>query len=61
MTYDWIAKKLYVAMRDAEQLHIYYLLDVGDIKDRDIVHVYTFETSISSDFQLEITVNPFKG
>ena len=61
MTYDWIAKKLYVAMRGVEQLHIYYLLDVGDIEDRDIIHVYTFETSISSDFQLEITVNPFKG
>ena len=61
MSYDWIAKKLYVAVRNGEQLMIYYLLDVGDIEDRDMIHVYTFNTSISDAFQTEITINPFKG
>ena len=61
MSYDWIAKKLYLAVRNEEQLMIYYLLDVSDIEDRDMIHVYTSNTPISVEFQTEMTINPFKG
>ena len=61
MSYDWIAKKLYLAVRDGEQLMIYYLLDVGDIEDRDMIHVYTAVRELSINFQTEMTVNPFEG
>ena len=61
MSYDWIAKKLYVSVRNGTQLMIYYLLDVGDIEDRNMIHVYTSETPISDEFQTEMTINPFKG
>ena len=61
MSYDWIAKKLYLTVRNGTQLMIYYLLDVGNIKDRDMIHVYTSNTSISHNFQTEMTINPFKG
>ena len=41
---------------------IYYLLDVGNIEDRDMIHVYTSETPISvKNLQTELTINPFKG
>ena len=62
MSYDWIAKKLYVSVRNGTQLMIYYLLDVGNIEDRDMIHVYTSETPISvKNLQTEMTINPFKG
>ena len=61
MSYDWIAKKLYVAVRNGEQLMIYYLLDVGSIEDRNMIHVYTSKILISVEFQTELTINPFKG
>ena len=48
-------------MGNGTQLMIYYLLDVGDIEDRDMIHVYTSETPISVEFQTEMTINPFKG
>ena len=61
MSYDWIAKKLYLSVRNGEQLMIYYLLDVGDIEDRDMIHVYTAVRELSINFQTEMTVNPFEG
>ena len=62
MSYDWIAKKLYLAVRNEEQLMIYYLLDVGDIEDRDMIHVYTSEArTFVENIQTELTINPFKG
>ena len=62
MSYDWIAKKLYISVRNGTQLMIYYLLDVGDIEDRDMIHVYTSETPIFvKNLQTEMTINPFKG
>ena len=61
MFYDWIAKKLFLAVRNGTQLMIYYLLDVGDIEDRNMIHVYTSKIPISVEFQTELTINPFKG
>ena len=62
MSYDWIAKKLYVAVRNGTQLMIYYLLDVGDIEDRDMIHVYTSEPrKFVESIQTELTIDPFKG
>ena len=63
MSYDWIAKKLYLAVRNGTQLMIYYLLDVGDIEDRDMIHVYTSDRHIMfvQSFKTELTINPFKG
>ena len=62
MSYDWIAKKLYLSVRNGEQLMIYYLLDVGDIEDRDMMHVYTSEPrKFVESIQTELTIDPFKG
>ena len=62
MSYDWIAKKLYLAVRNGTQLIIYYLLDVGNIEDRDMIHVYTSEPrKYVENMQTELTIDPFKG
>ena len=60
MSYDWIAKKLYVSVNNERWLNIYYLLDVGNIEDRDMIHVYASDRELSSSLT-EMTVNPFEG